>query len=140
MLADDERTLPTPHPKLRIARGRATDGNWLPRLLEWLRPEGVRSDEEVKAGLGVWLPEYHCDSTAAPSRRTATAPVSLLAPAAGHPVPALKPLPVEGLAAISRDTEAVRANRPNRDGRSPLHSPAPAPAAGAAGPAKKAAR
>jgi hypothetical protein len=33
--ADDERTLPTPHPKLRVAR-LAVEPDWLPDLIRWL--------------------------------------------------------------------------------------------------------
>ena len=40
-LAADENTLPTPHPKLRIARspgnGGQENGDWLARLAQWLR-------------------------------------------------------------------------------------------------------
>jgi FlaA1/EpsC-like NDP-sugar epimerase len=35
LLADSEHTLPTPHPKLRIAQARQTDAAWLEKLLEW---------------------------------------------------------------------------------------------------------
>ena len=38
LLADDEHTRPTPHPKLRIAKAREVDPDWLDGLLEWLRP------------------------------------------------------------------------------------------------------
>jgi FlaA1/EpsC-like NDP-sugar epimerase len=73
ILADGEHTLPTVHPKLRIARARSIAPGWLPRLLEWLQPDGVRSDEEVKAGLGVWVPEYRSSGpVVVPHRRTGT--------------------------------------------------------------------
>ena len=38
LLADDETTLSTPHPKLRIARATQENGEWLSRLLDWLNP------------------------------------------------------------------------------------------------------
>jgi FlaA1/EpsC-like NDP-sugar epimerase len=59
LLADDEHTRPTPHPKLRIAKAREVDPGWLPGLLEWLRAgERVPSDSEVRRDLKRWVPEY----------------------------------------------------------------------------------
>ncbi|OGA48374.1 MAG: multidrug MFS transporter [Betaproteobacteria bacterium RIFCSPLOWO2_12_FULL_62_58] len=57
-LAADENSLPTPHPKLRIAKARQEDGAWLARLSEWLAPDGVPRDETVKTELAQWVPEY----------------------------------------------------------------------------------
>ena len=36
VLADDEHTLSTPHPKLRIARARSVEKGWMEGLLVWL--------------------------------------------------------------------------------------------------------
>ena len=58
LLADDESTLPTPHPKLRIAQARQVDKQWLEDLLAWLNEHPVLSDEEVKQELRKWVPEY----------------------------------------------------------------------------------
>lgn len=58
LLADDESTLPTPHPKLRIAQARQVDRKWLADLLAWLNENPVLSDEEVKRDLTRWVPEY----------------------------------------------------------------------------------
>ena len=58
LLADDETTLPTPHPKLRIARATQENGEWLSRLLDWLNPPQPRSDDEVRSDLARWVPEY----------------------------------------------------------------------------------
>ncbi|HYL19072.1 MAG TPA: UDP-N-acetylglucosamine 4,6-dehydratase family protein, partial [Burkholderiales bacterium] len=58
VLADDERTLRTPHPKLRIAQARAVDSDWLPRLVQWLVRPATPSDDEVRADLLRWVPEY----------------------------------------------------------------------------------
>jgi FlaA1/EpsC-like NDP-sugar epimerase len=60
LLADSEHTLPTPHPKLRIAQARQADAAWLTQLLEWVSAE-VKADEEVRAALIQWLPEYQPD-------------------------------------------------------------------------------
>lgn len=58
LLADDERSLPTPHPKLRIAKARPADGIWLDELLQWAGNGEMPSEQEVKQGLGKWVPEY----------------------------------------------------------------------------------
>ena len=57
-LAADENSLPTPHPKLRIAKARQEDGAWLARLSEWLAPADFPRDETVKSELAQWVPEY----------------------------------------------------------------------------------
>ncbi len=57
LLADNEHTLPTPHPKLRIAKGRQADAAWLEKLLEWTEV-ATMPDAEVKTALEVWVPEY----------------------------------------------------------------------------------
>jgi FlaA1/EpsC-like NDP-sugar epimerase len=58
LLADDENTLPTPHPKLRIAQARQADGQWLSNLLIWLQGHAVLNDDDVKQELARWVPEY----------------------------------------------------------------------------------
>jgi FlaA1/EpsC-like NDP-sugar epimerase len=58
LLADGEATLPTPHPKLRIARPTVTlNQAWLADLLAWLEAP-IRSEAETKAGLRQRVPEY----------------------------------------------------------------------------------
>jgi FlaA1/EpsC-like NDP-sugar epimerase len=57
LLADNEHTLPTPHPKLRIAQALLADEAWLKQLLEWIAATSM-SDEEVRTALKNWLPEY----------------------------------------------------------------------------------
>ena len=58
LLADDEHTLPTPHPKLRIARARLVENDWLAQMLAWVETDQVRTEREVKAQLRAWVPEY----------------------------------------------------------------------------------
>jgi FlaA1/EpsC-like NDP-sugar epimerase len=58
LLADDEHTRPTPHPKLRIAKAREADPEWLEGLLDWLRSDRIPSDSEVRRDLKRWVPEY----------------------------------------------------------------------------------
>jgi FlaA1/EpsC-like NDP-sugar epimerase len=73
VLADDERTLPTPHSKLRIARARGVAPDWLPRLLEWLSGTAASSDEQVRAGLSRFVPEYSAARGESPTQEVAKA-------------------------------------------------------------------
>jgi len=61
VLVDAETTLPTPHPKLRVARARAPDNGGLPEeVLAWLSAAssaGVAPDA-VRTRLKEWIPEY----------------------------------------------------------------------------------
>ena len=58
LLADGESTLPTPHPKLRIAKPSATlDALWLADLEQWLAVPS-RTEADVKQGLKARVPEY----------------------------------------------------------------------------------
>jgi len=58
LLADGEHTLPTPHPKLRIAESRATaDARWVEDLLAWLQ-QGNPGAEQLRQGLAARVPEY----------------------------------------------------------------------------------
>ena len=57
LLADSEHTLPTPHPKLRIAQARQADAAWLEKLLEWTESTTM-PDEQVRAALRDWVTEY----------------------------------------------------------------------------------
>ena len=66
LLADDENTLPTPHPKLRIAQARQVDKKWLTALLAWLDEHPALSDEEVRRELPRWVPEYSGAESIAP--------------------------------------------------------------------------
>lgn len=57
LLADDENTLPTPHPKLFIAQAVQCDAAWLERLLAWAAAT-TKPDAQVRADLTQWVPEY----------------------------------------------------------------------------------
>jgi FlaA1/EpsC-like NDP-sugar epimerase len=61
LLANDENTLPTPHPKLRIAQAREVEGEWLEGLLGWVSANITHDDAEVKRALVQWVPEYTPD-------------------------------------------------------------------------------
>ncbi len=58
LLADDEHTEHTPHPKLRIAKARNVDNPRLDELLQWLKQPGCLEDHEVRSGLKRWVTEY----------------------------------------------------------------------------------
>src|SRR5512139_388025 len=58
LLADDESTLPTPHPKLRVAKARAADIGWYAECLAWLAHSGTHDEFTVKRQLKAWVPEY----------------------------------------------------------------------------------
>jgi FlaA1/EpsC-like NDP-sugar epimerase len=58
LLADDEKTRRTPHPKLRIATARGVEEGWLEELLGWLHQPSIPGDEEVRSDMKRWIPEY----------------------------------------------------------------------------------
>ena len=59
LLSNRESTLPTPHPKLRIARaGEAPGEAWLAEVETWLSQPRSPSDDEVKQELRRRVPEY----------------------------------------------------------------------------------
>jgi FlaA1/EpsC-like NDP-sugar epimerase len=57
LLADSEHTLPTPHPKLRIAQARQVDAAWLEQLLKWVAATAME-DDAVRVALTRWVQEY----------------------------------------------------------------------------------
>ncbi|MDQ0622027.1 polysaccharide biosynthesis protein [Paraburkholderia graminis] len=58
LLADDETTTRTPHPKLRIARAREVPDSLIDNLLPWLMQHRVPTDDEVRRDLRRWVAEY----------------------------------------------------------------------------------
>ncbi len=64
LLADSESTLPTPHPKLRVARARAADGRVVDEFLDWIARTDAADDDEVRARIRAWLPEYRAEPQA----------------------------------------------------------------------------
>ncbi len=63
LLADSESTLPTPHPKLYIARARIADAAHIQRCLDWLMSAEMADESQVKARLQEWIPEYQPQSS-----------------------------------------------------------------------------
>jgi len=62
LLADDESTLPTPHPKLRVAKARAAGIKWCNECMNWLADAAPKDENGVKHQLEAWVPEYRQDS------------------------------------------------------------------------------
>ena len=58
VLADSEHTLPTPHPKLRIAQARQVAAAELHVMLDWVKTDTANGDEIVRERLQHWVPEY----------------------------------------------------------------------------------
>jgi hypothetical protein len=59
LLADNERTLVTPHPKLRIMKPQAAQARgWVADAVRWLESDRLLADDEVRAGLVERIPEY----------------------------------------------------------------------------------
>ncbi|HEX2830043.1 MAG TPA: nucleoside-diphosphate sugar epimerase/dehydratase [Burkholderiales bacterium] len=61
VLADEETSLPTPHPKLRIARAQRETREWLDRLASWLDRTDVPDEHTVRSDLARWVPEYRAN-------------------------------------------------------------------------------
>lgn len=82
LLATDENSLPTPHPKLRIAKARSENAGWLHALLQWLAAPPANI-EALRADLGRWVPEYTPQPgetpKAAPSQQASNTPGETLA-------------------------------------------------------------
>jgi FlaA1/EpsC-like NDP-sugar epimerase len=75
-LADAEKTLATPHPKLRVAQARSPEnGTLLDEVLAWLGSARGADPAAVRAQLRRWVPEYAGPSTeAAEDLQAATPP------------------------------------------------------------------
>ena len=59
LLADAETTLPTPHPKLRVARASASaNGALVDEVLAWIAEARDPGPDAVRERLRAWVPEY----------------------------------------------------------------------------------
>ena len=58
LLADDEHTRPTPHPKLRVAKAREVDAGFIESVTTWLQQDRMPEDSDVRRDLKRWVPEY----------------------------------------------------------------------------------
>lgn len=57
-LASEEATLPTTHPKLRIAQARPANRDAVGQMVAWCERDRIADDAEVRARLKAWIPEY----------------------------------------------------------------------------------
>jgi FlaA1/EpsC-like NDP-sugar epimerase len=57
-LASEEATLPTTHPKLRVAQAREANRAAVGQMVAWCERDRPADDAEVRARLMSWLPEY----------------------------------------------------------------------------------
>jgi FlaA1/EpsC-like NDP-sugar epimerase len=87
LLASEEATKPTTHPKLHIAQARAADRDAVKQLVAWCERDRVADDAEVRARMKAWIPEY--------------------APPAGA---SIKPIPTDG----AEETVALPLRAPRR--------------------------
>jgi FlaA1/EpsC-like NDP-sugar epimerase len=58
LVADNEESLATHHPKLRIVSSRGCEPAVLDQLIPWIRETATLSGAETKAALSRWVPEY----------------------------------------------------------------------------------
>ena len=58
LLSKSEMSLPTPHPKLRIARARQLENRELTEILDWLKNHKALADDLVRRDLRRLIPEY----------------------------------------------------------------------------------
>ncbi len=85
LLATEEATMPTPHPKLRVAQARAANHDAVGQMVTWCESDRATDDAEVRARLKSWIPEYMPPAgapvkpipTSAPAGREETKPVRL---------------------------------------------------------------
>jgi FlaA1/EpsC-like NDP-sugar epimerase len=62
LLADSEHTLPTQHPKLRIAQSRAVQQEMVAQIVQWASGGVAQDDAAVKHAIKQWVPEYAPDT------------------------------------------------------------------------------
>jgi FlaA1/EpsC-like NDP-sugar epimerase len=62
VIADLEASMPTPHPKLRVAKARSADADQLSAIMGWISAHSSLSDDETRRGLEVRLPEYRANA------------------------------------------------------------------------------
>ena len=58
LLSDDEASLPTPHPKLKIAKAKRFDQKFLPKLMKWINTLETLNEKNIKKELRGMLKDY----------------------------------------------------------------------------------
>ena len=128
LLADNEKTLPTPHAKLRVSRPIDPPGtSWDISVKRWLESPGPVGDAEVRQMLTLWVPEYKpaplyppvatpgaspaalppaAETQAAPDASTTKAPSATTAATATAPATPRQPASAPATPAASRPAAA----------------------------------
>ena len=129
LLADNEKTLPTPHAKLRVSRPIDPPGtSWDISVKRWLESPGPVGDAEVRQMLTLWVPEYKPAPLYPPVATPGASPVAL------PPAAETKPAPDAGAAKAPSTNTAATATAPATP-RQPVSAPAtPAASRPAAAP------
>ena len=129
LLADNEKTLPTPHAKLRVSRPIDPPGtSWDISVKRWLESPGPVGDAEVRQMLTLWVPEYKPAPLYPPVATPGASPAAL------PPAAETKAAPDAGAAKAPSATKAATATAPATP-RQPASTPAtPAASRPAAAP------
>ena len=107
LLADNEKTLPTPHAKLRVSRPIDPPGtSWDISVKRWLESPGPVGDAEVRQMLTLWVPEYKPAPLYPPVATPGARPAAL--PSATE----TKPAPDAGAAKAPSTNTAATATAP----------------------------
>ena len=64
LIADDERSMPTKHKKVRVAKARKFDANLLVDLISWIESNHDLDENALKKNLTKWVKEYSPDFSA----------------------------------------------------------------------------
>ena len=129
LLADNEKTLPTPHAKLRVSRPIDPPGtSWDISVKRWLESPGPVGDAEVRQMLTLWVPEYKPAPLYPPVATPGASPAAL------PPATETKPAPDAGATKAPSTNTATTATAPATS-RQPVSAPAtPAASRPAAAP------
>ena len=129
LLADNEKTLPTPHAKLRVSRPIDPPGtSWDISVKRWLESPGPVGDAEVRQMLTLWVPEYKPAPLYPPVATPGAHPAAL------PPAAEAKAAPDAGATKAPSTTTATTATAPATP-RQPASAPAtPAASRPAAAP------
>jgi len=63
-LGDDETTIPTSIPKLRVATARRAAAGFVEEFAGWCAERDTRSDDDVRSAIGRWVPQYRRGASA----------------------------------------------------------------------------
>jgi FlaA1/EpsC-like NDP-sugar epimerase len=84
-LADAERTLPTPHPKLRVAQARAPQGaQFVQDMVSWISSASGAAPAAVREQLRAWIPEYAPSRAPGAGQRQPVRPLGDVSPFPGR--------------------------------------------------------